>query len=231
MKRVCLLLGFVLTIAACGSSDAGPTVLSAVFIAGDSTVGLNGTMQLSATAYANRPLTTGVTFVWTSSDTTRLRVSQTGLVTGVQLGSATITVSAVLQAGTPVTSDPHLIRTRIARIIFRPFDLSLAAPHDTVILVAEARDAQGATVSGLGFTWVSRDPGIVTVADSGPQKAIVAAVAYGTTRIVATVDQVSDSLVATVEQPPANVTSSKTGSCRGRCRIEVRVPTREIQHE
>jgi hypothetical protein len=202
MKRVCLLLGLVLTIAACGN-DVGPLTLSSVFITGDSTVGLNGTMQLAATAFANRPLTTGVTFVWTSSDTTRVRVSQTGLVTGVQLGSATITVSAVLQAGTPVTSDPHLIRTRIVRIIFRPFDLSLAAPHDTVILAAEARDALGTSVSGLGFTWVSRDPGIVTVADSGPQKAIVVAVAYGTTRIVASVDGVSDSLTATVEPVPA----------------------------
>lgn len=231
MKFLCLLLGAVLTIAACGSDAAGPTTLSAVFITGDSTVGLNGTMQLSATAYANRPLTTGVTFVWTSSDTTKVRVSQTGLVTGVNLGSATITVSAALQTGTPVTSDPDLIRTRIARIVFRPFDLSLAAPHDTVILVAEARDALGTAVSGLAFTWVSRDPGIVTVADSGPQKAIVAAVAYGTTRVVATVDWVSDSLVAAVEPPPANVTSSETGSCRGRCRIEVGVPTREIQHK
>ena len=205
MKRCCLLLAAVLTIAACGR-DAGPSTLSSVVVTGDSTVGLNGTLQLSATALAgNRPLTTGLTFVWTSSDTTRVRVSQTGLVTGVQLGSATITVSAVPQTGTLVTSDPHVIRTRIARIVFRPFDISLASRHDTVILVADARDAQGTSVSGLGFTWVSRDTGIVTVADSGPHKAIVAAVGYGTTHVVATVDRVSDSVTAAVEQVPATV--------------------------
>src|SRR3989441_430482 len=205
VKRCCLLLAAVLTIAACGR-DPGPSTLSSVVVTGDSTVGLNGTLQLSATALAgNRPLTTGLTFVWTSSDTTRVRVSQTGLVTGVQLGSATITVSAVPQTGTLVTSDPHVIRPRIARIVFRPFDISLASRHDTVILVADARDAQGTSVSGLGFTWVSRDTGIVTVADSGPHKAIVAAVGYGTTHVVATVDRVSDSVTATVNQVPKTV--------------------------
>ena len=206
MKRFGLLLGAVL-IAACGS-DSGPPSLSSVLIAGDSTVGLNGTMQLTARAFAgSAPVTTGLTFVWMSSDTTKARVSQTGLVTGVRLGVVIITVSAVPDVGTPVTSDPYVIRTRITRIVFRPFDISLASRNDTVILVADARDAQGASVTGIGFTWVSRDPGIVTVADSGSHAAIVAAVGYGTTQVVATVDRVSDSVTASVEQVPATVST------------------------
>lgn len=205
MKRFCLLLGTALTFAGCGS-DAGPSSLTSVVITGDSTVGLHGTQQLTATALAgNRVVTTGLTFVWLSSDTLTLRVSQTGLVTSVGLGTASITVAAVPQVSTPVTSDPFVIRSRIGRIVFQPFDVVMSALQDTLIVNADVRDAVGTTVPGIPVTWVSRNPGIVTVADSGPHKAIVVASGYGTTRIVATANGVSDSLTATVEQVPASV--------------------------
>ena len=205
MKRVCLLLGAALAIAGCGS-DTGPSSLTSVVITGDSTVGLHGTLQLTATALAgNRPVTTGLTFVWFSSDTTRLRVSQTGLVTALQLGSASITVAAVPQVSTAVTSDPFPIRSRIGRIVFQPFDISMTSRNDTLIVNADVRDALNSSVPGIPVTWVSRNTGIVTVADSGIDKAIVAAVGYGTTRIVGTADGVSDSLTATVQQVPASV--------------------------
>ena len=205
MKRVCLLLGAALAIAGCGS-DTGPSSLTSVVITGDSTVGLHGTLQLTGTALAgNRPVTTGLTFVWFSSDTTRLRVSQTGLVTALQLGSASITVAAVPQVSTAVTSDPFPIRSRLGRIVFQPFDISMTSRNDTLIVNADVRDALNSSVPGIPVTWVSRNTGIVTVADSGIDKAIVAAVGYGTTRIVGTADGVSDSLTATVQQVPASV--------------------------
>ena len=170
-------------------------------ITGDSTVGLNGTLQLTAIALAgNRPVTSGLTFVWFSSDSTKLRVSRTGLVTALQLGSASIRVDAVPQVSTPVTSDPFLIRSRIGRIVFQPFDISLTSRNDTLIVSADARDALNSSVPGIPVTWVSRNTGIVTVADSGIHKAIVAAAGYGTTRIVGTADGVSDSLTVTVQQ-------------------------------
>ena len=203
MKRWCRLLGASLAIVACGK-DAGPSSLTSVVIIGDSVVGLHGTLQLTATALAgNRPVTTGLTFVWISSDSTKLRVSQTGLVTGVQLGSASIMVAAVPQVSAAVTSDPFPIRSRIGRIAFQPFDVVMASRNDTVIVNADVRDALGDSVPGIPVTWASRNPGVVTVADSGLHKAIVAAVDYGTTRIVASADGVSDSLTATVEQVPA----------------------------
>jgi hypothetical protein len=204
MKRFCLVFGAVLTMAACGS-DSGPSSLTSVVITGDSTVGLHGTMQLTATALAgNRPVVTGLTYVWISSDTTRVRVSQTGLVTGEQLGRASITVSAVPEVSAPVTSDPYAIRTRIGRIVFQPFDIVMSSLHDTVIVSGDARDAQNNSVPGLTITWLSRNTGVVTAADSGTYRAIVAAVGYGTTRIVASSDGVTDSVGATVEQVPAS---------------------------
>ena len=138
MKRFCLLLGAALAMTGCGK-DTGPSSLSSVVITGDSTVGLNGTQQLTATALAgNVPVTTGLTFVWISSDTTKVRVSQTGLVTGAGLGSASITVSAVPLVSTPVTSDPLVIRTRIVRIVFQPFDIALTSRLATMLAVVAA---------------------------------------------------------------------------------------------
>jgi len=200
MKRVCLLLGAALTMAECGGDNGPSSTVTSVVITGDSVVALHATHQLTATALAgNTPIDpTGLTFLWMTSDSTKLRVSQTGLVTGVSLGSASITVTAVPQVTDPVSSSPHAMRSRIGRIVFQPFDVVLA-PNDTLILNADARDGLNSSLTGITFTWVSRSPAIVTVADSGIHKAIVAAVGTGTTRIVATADGITDSLTATVQ--------------------------------
>ena len=188
----------VATIAGCGGVS-GPSTITSVVITGDSTVALNGTQQLTATALAgSTPITTGLTFAWISSDTTLVQVSQTGLVTGVRLGTTSVTVTAVPPVSAPVSSAPYAIRSRIARIVFQPFDIVLNSLQDTTIVTADARDAQNTSVPGVLITWVSRNTAIVTVADSGTHKAIVAAVGSGTTRIVATGNGISDSLTATV---------------------------------
>jgi len=206
VKRFCLLLSAALTLAGCGGDSGPSSTVTSVVITGDSTVDLNGTRQLTATALAgNTPITLGFTFVWISSDSTILRVSQTGLVTGRSLGTTSITATAVPQVTAPVSSGPYVMRSRIARIVFQPFDISLASLHDTLILSADARDAQNTSVPGIPVTWVSRNLAIVTVADSGIHKAIVAAVGNGTTRVVATANGISDSLTATVQQAPASV--------------------------
>jgi len=200
VKGFGLLLGAAVTLAGCGGDSGPSSTVTSVVITGDSTVDLHGTRQLTATALAgNTPITLGFTWVWFSSDSTILRVSQTGLVTGLSLGSASITATAVPQVTAAVLSTPYGMRSRIARIVFQPFDISLASLNDTLILSADARDAQNTSVPGIPFTWVSRNPAIVTVADSGIHKAIVAAVANGTTRVVATANGISDSLTATVQ--------------------------------
>lgn len=58
------------------------------------------TIQLSATAYdANDKVVTGVTFSWTSSNTSRATVSSTGLVSGVRNGNVTIKAEAGGKSG------------------------------------------------------------------------------------------------------------------------------------
>lgn len=200
-----VVLGAALAVAgACGGGDGGgPPMITAVVVSGDSTVVLAGTRQLTATAMAGgSPLSTGVTFQWTSSDTTRATVSSSGLVSGVRLGSTSITARAVLN-GTPTTvvSTGKSIRTRIGAIVISPSAPTFASLGDSVLASVEGRNALGAAVPGLTFTWQSRAAGVATAtARVNNAQADLVAIANGTSRIVVTADGVSDSVTATVQQ-------------------------------
>jgi hypothetical protein len=62
---------------------------------------VGGTTQLTATVKdANGNVLTGRTVTWSSSDESKVRVSATGVVTGVALGSATITATSEGKSGT-----------------------------------------------------------------------------------------------------------------------------------
>lgn len=198
MKRFCLLLCFA-TIAGCGGGDTGPGTITSVVVTGDSTVVLNGTTQLTATVLAGNTPLAGVPIVWISSDSSILHVSQTGVVTGLQLGSAAITAIAAPLVSAAVLSDPYAMRSKIGRIVFRPFDIALSSLHDTVIVTADARDALNSSVPGIAFTWQSRNTSVVTAADSGTHAAFVVATGIGTTVVVASGAGASDSLTAEVQ--------------------------------
>ncbi|MFN2570690.1 MAG: beta strand repeat-containing protein [Gemmatimonadales bacterium] len=186
-----------------GDGGNGPPTITSVVINGDSTVIIAGTRSLSATAMAGAtPVSTGVTFQWSSSDTTRATVSASGLVSGVRLGSTNVTALAVLN-GTPtsVSSSAHAVRTRIGAIAITPGSPSLASLGDTAAMTAEARNALNAPVGGITFTWQSRTPGVASAtAKANTAQADVVAVTNGTARIVVTGDGVSDSVTATVQQ-------------------------------
>ena len=207
MRRFRLMLCGVVVVAGCGGGSdggGGPPTITSVVVSGDSTVILAGTRQLTATALAgSTPVSTGVTFQWTSSDTTRATVSSSGLASGVRLGNAAISAQAVLN-GTPtgVTSSAHAIRTRIGAIVITPGDRAFTSFGDGATLTAEARDALNAPVGGVTFTWLSRTPSVVSaqvrIGDS--PHADILALNNGATRIVVTGDGTSDSINATVHQ-------------------------------
>ena len=70
-------------------------------------VKIGNTVQLSATGYdASNNVIPGITFTWTSSNKGKATVSTTGLVTGIDDGTADITASASGKSGkTKVTVD------------------------------------------------------------------------------------------------------------------------------
>ena len=205
MRRFCLVVIGGLAVSACGGGGdggSGPPTITSVVINGDSTVVLAGTRQLTATAMSGAtPVTSGVTFLWASGDTTRATVSGTGVVTGVRLGTAAISAVALLNGVLTTVIGTHRIRARIGSIAITPTSSQMASLGDTVLLTAEGRDALNAPVPGVTFTWRTRTPAVVEVTPrANAAQADVVAIGNGTARILATGDGVSDSVAVTVRQ-------------------------------
>ena len=193
-----------------GSKSSGPPMITAVVISNDSTVALAGTRELTATATAGgSAISNGVTFQWSSTDTTRATVSNTGLVSGVRRGTTDITAQAVLNGtATGIVSPARAIRVRIAGIVVTPASpAALNFVTDTQRFAAEPRDAAGAAVPGLALTWSSNNA-VLSVAASGLATAVGRTNSNGVSvKIRATADGVTDSSVAIlVRQIPVTAT-------------------------
>ena len=179
----------VLALAGCSSSsEAPPTPLSRVAtitltadsLQGDSIALVFGdTAQLTATALdAQGNPVTGVSFVWTSSDTTVATVSPSGLTTAVGFGNAEIDASAVAMAtsgglgGTAPLFASSSKRSRIQIIVYPHMKIMpTSATVDiggAVTFTVSYVDASGKTRSDLGWPdpapfWRSKDTSIATV--------------------------------------------------------------------
>src|SRR5712692_8753546 len=103
ITRVLLLAPALLLGTACNDSISPPlSAIASVTIApAPDTLVVGTTVQLTATTQdeAGHALT-GRVLAWTSSDTTKAKVSATGLLTGVAVGSATITATSEGKSGT-----------------------------------------------------------------------------------------------------------------------------------
>jgi len=218
MRRLCLLVlcgwatGTTISCGGGGDGGNGPPTITSVVVSGDSTVVLNGTRQLTATAMdGSTPVSTGVTFEWSSSNNTFVTVSQTGLATGVVIpGSANVTARAVLN-GTPtnVVSAPHLIRVRIGSIVLTPADtLRFSSLGDTIVLRGQARDALNQPIPNgtRPIVFNTSDPQIVALTSAtggSPVDSIrVIAMGNGLAQVIASAqgESITDSAPALVRQ-------------------------------
>ena len=192
-----------------GSKSSGPPMITAVVISNDSTVALAGTRQLTATAMAGgSAISNGVTFQWSSTDTTRATVSGTGLVDGVRRGTTDITAQAVLNGtATGIVSPARTIRVRIAGIVVTPASpLPLNFKGETQSFAGEPRDAAGAAVPGLTISW-STSNAVLGISASGLATAGRTSSAGVVVRVRATTDGVTDSsVVILVRQVPVTAT-------------------------
>ncbi len=167
-------------------------------------VQIGGTVQAVATARdAGNNLIPGTTFSWTSSDPTIATVNaNTGLVTGVALGSVTIFATAggttgsatfTVQAQAPVATVTVTLASSIIQV------------STQTTATATARDASNNVVTGSAVAWLSSNPSVATVT---PATGVITAVALGTTTISATVQGVTGQAVLTVGAPVATVNVS-----------------------
>src|SRR5438132_1696904 len=128
------------------------------------TVQAGQTVQLSGTPRdaGGTPLS-GRTVTWSSSTTTVATVSNSGLVSGVTPGTATITATSEGKSG---TSSVTVTNVPVATVDVTPPSASVQAGQ-TVQLTGTPRDAGGNPLSGRTVTWSSSNPAVRTVSQSG----------------------------------------------------------------
>ena len=134
---------------------------------------------------------TGRVVTWSSSNPSKATVnSSTGLVTGVDSGSTTITATSETKTGT-ATVVVHLVP--VDSVIVTAAATTIAVGHTTTV-TAVAKDANGATLSGRAVSWSSNNTAVATVTSNGT----VTGVAHGTANIIATIDGTSGSATITI---------------------------------
>lgn len=153
-----------------------------------------GTVQLAATPEdgGGNPLVRAVT--WSSGSAAIATVNSAGLVTGVGLGTTTITATS---GGIPGTASVTVIQAPVATVTVSPKTPGVQIGK-TVQLNATTRDAKGNTLTGRVVTWASGTPGNATVDGTG----LVTGAAAGTSVITATSEGINGTATVTVTVAP-----------------------------
>lgn len=143
-------------------------------------------LQKSGTV--NSVLTQGVT--WKSSDPSVVTVDARGLVTGQRTGEASVTAAS--RAGT--SSARIRVKPSSKEIDISPKTATLSSAGETIQLSASVSNKNGQSAGNGGVSWVTLDPGVASVSDSG----LATALANGTARIVGTANGAADTATISV---------------------------------
>ena len=142
---------------------APPRVLSVTVAPGTAQLSVGQTIQLTATPQLSDGTAAGRSVSWTSDTPTIAMVSDTGLVTGVGVGSATISAKIDGVSGTTavaVTPPP------VAKITLAPTERRIIA-GDSGALSATLLSADGKALADRSITWSSSAPSVAAVSPRG----------------------------------------------------------------
>ena len=152
------------------------------------------TVQLAARVLdQNGSAVAGAAVTWKSSVPDVATITDQGLVTAVDNGSAVITA----QSGSLSSTVNVTVSQTPGRIVIEPPMAELKTIGETVQLTATVQDRNQHPVSGAEVAWRSGDEEVASVSDQG----LVTAVANGTVRITARTGSVSASIEVTVMAP------------------------------
>jgi uncharacterized protein YjdB len=161
--------------------------------------GQTTTLQ-AQTLDANGAVLTGRAVTWSSSNNGVATVSQTGVVTGVAPGNATITATS---EGKSATAAITVTAVPVASVTVAPGSLPLQTGQ-TGTLTATVRDAANNVLTDRAIAWTSSNNDVATVAPNGT----VTAVAVGTATITATSEGKTGTATVTVTAPPPAAVAS-----------------------
>lgn len=191
-----LVISLLLAIAACGSGSGGSTaprtLTSLAITPANSSVAVGSTRQLTATGTYSDGSTTNLTssVSWTSSDLTIETVSNSGLVTGVGLGTAMITASS----GSVSTHTNLVVNPALVSIAVTPATPSIPV-NGTQQFTATGTysDSSQQDITG-SVTWSSSDGNVATITNAG----LATGIAAGSVTIHAVSGNVGGSTTLTV---------------------------------
>ena len=185
------------------SNPLGLTPVASVAVSpAAATIAAAGSVNLTATLEdaSGDPLS-GRVVTWSSDNAAAATVNGSGLVSGVGLGSATITATCDGKAG---ASEITVSNVPVASVTVSPASATIQE-GGTTQLAATPKDAGGTPLSGRVVTWSSDNTAAATVNGSG----LVRGVAVGAATITATCEGKSGASVITVT-PPGPVGSLPT---------------------
>jgi uncharacterized protein YjdB len=160
----------------------------------------NGTIVAGRTAQISVSGATGGTVSFASSATAIATVSANGLIRGVSVGQATVTVKLTAGSGTDEAS--FAITVTAGSVAITP--TSATAPINGIArFTVVVRDADGITVPGVvSATWTIADPSIGSLSATSGPTVDVRATKVGTTTVRATAGGATASASFTATQSP-----------------------------
>ena len=192
-------------------------VASVVVQPGTVDVAVGGQYQLAATVLdaAQNPLT-GRPVSWVSGTPAVATVDNSGLVTAVAPGSATITATAGGISGTATVRVPQ---TAVATVTIAPASPSIKQ-NESATLTATTKDASGSVLSGRPITWSVDRADIANLSSTSGQSIVVTGGVSGTAAVTATSENrsttvtitVTDGTVATISVSAASTTIKQNTS-------------------
>ncbi len=200
-----------LVVAACGESTAPvPGSVASVSVSPDSvSIRIGHTLQMSAVlldsagdTLPDRPI------AWHSSDTTKVVISATGLVTARNYGPVTISATSDSVSGTAAVR----VLVPVARVDISPFGATLV-PGGGIQFTALLTGVDGSTLSDRDITWTSQTPATVGVSASGA----VTAAQVGATAITGSSEGVTSAPATIVVTQPIFVALVAGESARHTC--------------
>jgi hypothetical protein len=185
--------------ASCGGTTEPTKVASVTVTPNTIAVPIGATQQFVATTYDSfSNALTGRVVTWSSSNTSVVTVSSSGLASGVASGTATITATSEGQAGAATVS---VAPPPVVSVAITPATSSITEVQ-TVQLSAVTKVADSSVVTNRPVTWTSSTPAAATISSTG----LLTGVAPGTTTITATSEGVKATMVVTVTVDPCNPT-------------------------
>ncbi len=203
---ICSALVVAAFVTGCGSSEPtkpSVTVTSVNVTVSTSQLEVAGTQAATAEVRdQNNALVTGKSVTWLSSAPGVATVSAEGLITAVAPGATTITATVEGKSGTAsiIVVAPKVVTMTLAPPAGQVF------PGQTVAIVATLKDKNGAVLTGRTITWATSKARIATIDGAGALKAL----AGGTVKITATVEDITTEITIIVSPPPGTTVPTVT---------------------